>query len=117
MTITRTLTALAAAASLAACASSPEDISAAYVSPAAYQAMNCNQLNAEASRINSRLAQATGQQQKAASNDAAMTAVSLILFWPAAFFIGGDKSSAAELGRIKGEAQAVQSAASQRGCQ
>ena len=78
--------------------------------------MSCGAMNAEAGRINQRLAIATGQQEKAASNDAAMTAVSLILFWPAAFFISGDKSTAADLSRLKGEAEAVRSAAMQRGC-
>jgi len=111
-----TFAALTAAALLSACASQPQDIAAAYVSPTGYSGMSCNALNIEAQRVNQRLAVATGQQSKAASNDAAMTAVTLVLFWPAVFFLNGDKGTAAELGRLKGEAEAIQSAAVRKGC-
>lgn len=116
MTITRTLTALAAAASLAACASNPGDVTATYVAPTTYQGMSCAQLNAEAQHISSRLAEASGNQQKAASNDAAKTAVAVILFWPAAFFVSGDKGAATELGRVKGEANALRAEYARKGC-
>lgn len=116
MNIMKTLTALAAVAALAGCATSPDQIQASYVSPVAYQSHSCSQLNAEASRINSRVSQLTGQQQQAASSDAAMTAVALVLFFPAAFFLKGDKGNAAELGRMKGESEAIRSAAIQKGC-
>jgi len=111
-----TFAALTAAALLSACASQPQDIAAAYVSPTGYSGMSCNALNIEAQRVNQRLAVATGQQSKAASNDAAMTAVTLVLFWPAVFFIDGDNATAAELSRLKGEAAAIQSAAVRKGC-
>jgi uncharacterized protein YcfL len=104
------------AATLAGCASQPQNIAATYVSPTAYSDMSCKTLNAEAQRVNQRLSVATGQQSKSAKNDAALTAVTLILFWPAVFFIGGDKGTAAELSRLKGEAEAIQSAAVRRGC-
>lgn len=107
---------VAIAALLAGCASAPDQIAASYVSPAAYNGMTCQALNNEARAVNQRLVVATGQQEKAAGNDAAMTAVSLILFWPAALFISGDKATAAELARLKGEAHAIQSAAVNRGC-
>lgn len=107
--------ALAASTVLSACATAPEAVSASYVSPAQFNGMSCRQLNAEAQRINAALATATGKQAQAASSDAAMTAVSLILFWPAAFFIKGD-DNAPELARIKGEAQAITAAAQSRGC-
>jgi hypothetical protein len=107
---------LAIAATLAGCASQPQDVAAAYVSPTVYSGMSCKNLNVEAQRVNQRLSVATGQQSKAASNDAALTAVTLVLFWPAAFFIGGDKATAAELGRLKGESEAIQSAAVRKGC-
>ena len=115
MTIFKTITALAAAASIAGCASQPDQIAAAYVSPTAYQGMSCGSLNAEAQRVNARLVQTTGQQQKAANTDAAVTAVALVLFWPAAFFIAG-KDSSAELARLKGEADGIQAAAIRAGC-
>lgn len=113
---TSIITLTAAAALLAGCASAPDQIAAAYVSPTAYSGMSCQALNTEARNVSQRLAVATGQQEKAAGNDAAMTAVSLILFWPAAFFIGGDKTIAAELARLKGEAEAIHTAAVRKGC-
>ena len=115
MTIFKTITALTAAASIAGCASQPDQIAASYVSPTAYQGMSCGSLNAEAQRVNARLVQTTGQQQEAANNDAAVTAVALVLFWPAAFFIAG-KDSSAELARLKGEADGIQAAAIRAGC-
>lgn len=107
--------ALIAATGLSACASAPEAVSASYVSPTQFAGMSCRSLNAEAQRINAALAAATGRQAQAASNDAAMTAVSLILFWPAAFFIKGD-DNAGELARLKGEAEAITQAARSKGC-
>jgi hypothetical protein len=44
-----------------------------------------------------------------------MTAVALILFWPAAFAIGGNDQSPA-IAQMRGEAEAIQSAAVARGC-
>lgn len=108
---------LASCAALAAgCAQKPENVQAAFVNPAGYTAMSCAQLNAEAHAVQQRLTTANSAQQSAASSDAAMTAVALILFWPAAFAIQGDKETTAELSRLKGEATAIQSAAASKGC-
>jgi len=115
MNIAKPLTALIAIAALAGCASQPDQIAASYVSPTAYQGMSCGTLNAEAQRVNAQLVQTTGQQQTAANSDVAMTAVALVLFWPAAFFIAGQDSSA-ELARLKGEAKGIQAAAIRAGC-
>ncbi len=45
-----------------------------------------------------------------------MTTVGVVIFWPALFFIGGDKGNAAELGRLKGEMEAVEQAATRKNC-
>lgn len=116
MTITRTLTALAAAASLAACASQPENIEAAHVSATPYQAMTCAQLRTEGHNVNARLAQATATQERKAGNDAALMTAGLILFAPAVLFIGGDKAPAAELASLKGQVNVINQAADQKGC-
>ena len=115
MTILKTITALTAAASISACAASPESIAPAYVSPTAYSGQTCGQLNVAAAQLNARLATATGQQAKQASNDAALTAVALLLFWPAAFAIGGNDQSPA-IAQMRGEAEAIRSSAVARGC-
>jgi hypothetical protein len=108
--VTFTASAALAALVLAGCAADPATIAPAYVSPTAYTGLDCSAMNAEAARLSARLATVTGQQQDAAESDAALTAVTLILFW-----IGnGDQS--AELARLRGEAEALQAAAVQRGC-
>ena len=105
----------AAALALAGCATAPDQIAAAYVSPTAYTGQTCGQLNAAAVHLNARLASATGQQTEQANSDAAMTAVALILFWPAAFWIGGNDQGPA-IAQMRGEAEAINTAAIQRGC-
>ncbi len=40
----------------------------------------------------------------------------LIIFWPAIFLVKGDGAQAAEVSRLKGEMQAIQTASSRKGC-
>ncbi|KFC61798.1 hypothetical protein FF80_03996 [Devosia sp. LC5] len=96
------------AAMLAGCATPPKDIAPSYVSTGLYQNLSCNQLRAEAESVSARAAAAFGQQSKNRSQDAAMTGVAIILFWPAAFFMKGDGAAAAEVARFKGEMQAIE---------
>ena len=112
-TIVTTLT--AATLALAGCATAPEQVAATYVSPVAFSGQTCCQLNAQAQQLNARLATATRQQTQQANNDATMTAVALVLFWPAVFWIGGNDQGPA-IAQMRGEAQAIQSAAIARGC-
>jgi hypothetical protein len=98
------------------CATSPKDIAPAYVSPVLYQNLSCEQLAAEAARVSNAAAVASGAQESQAGKDAAMVGVSLILFWPAIFFVGGDKASAGEIARLKGEMQAIEQANVAKGC-
>ena len=107
---------VAVAALLSACATNPKDIAPAYVSPVLYEKLSCDQLAAEAQRVSSAAAAASGQQQSQAGRDAAMVGVSLVLFWPALFFIGGDKGAAAEIARLKGEMQAIEQANIAKNC-
>lgn len=108
--------ALAASVLLSGCATNPNQISAAYVSPVLYENLTCQQLAAEAQRVSNAAAVATGQQSNQATKDAVMTTVSLVLFWPAVFFIGGDKQNAGEVARLKGEMQAIEQANISKNC-
>ncbi|PCJ74704.1 MAG: hypothetical protein COA53_07865 [Rhodobacteraceae bacterium] len=101
---------------IAGCATKSADISATYVSPVQYETYSCRQLGEEASRVSSRAAQAMGVQDEQASSDAGVTAISLILFWPAMFFIDGDKGNATEVARLKGEMEAIEQASIQKSC-
>jgi hypothetical protein len=112
----RGLLGVALAMALAGCASSASEVAPSYVSPIQYQSLSCQQIGAEAEVVSQRAAQAAGVQDQKASNDAVATGVAIVLFWPAAFFIKGDGASSAELARLRGEFQALESAARQKNC-
>lgn len=101
---------------LAGCATRPADIAPSYVSASKYDDMSCSQLEREAEGISQAAIVAAGAQDEAANHDAAMTTVGVVLFWPALFFNKGDNSSAAEVGRLKGEILAIQTASSNKNC-
>ena len=107
---------LCAAVALSGCAKKAESITAAYVSPTPYMALSCEQLAEEAKVISSRAAAAAGVQDDKANKDAAVTAVGMVVFWPALFFLGGDGASVAEVSRLKGEMQAIEDASRRKGC-
>jgi hypothetical protein len=98
------------------CASKSNDIAASYVSPLQYDTFNCRQLAEEAQRVSQRAAVAAGVQDQKATNDAVATTVGVIVFWPALFFIGGDKGNAAELARLKGEMDAIEQTSIRKSC-
>jgi hypothetical protein len=100
----------------AGCASSSGDIQPQYISEVQYQHLSCAQIAQEAQRLSRRVAEVSGVQDEKASNDAVATGVALVLFWPAAFFIKGDGATAAELGRLKGEFEALERASNRKGC-
>ena len=99
-----------------ACASGSDKIAATYVSPIQYASYSCRQIGEESQRLSSRAAQAAGVQDKKRTNDAVVTTVGVIVFWPALFFIDGDNQQTAELARLKGEMEAVEQASIQKNC-
>jgi hypothetical protein len=86
------------------------------VSHLQYQHLSCPQIGAEAQRISRRVAEVSGVQDEKASSDAVATGVALVIFWPAAFFIKGDGATAAELGRLKGEFEALERTSIEKRC-
>jgi hypothetical protein len=105
-----------AAAAISACASSSSDIRASYVSPLQYQGYTCQQISAEAARISSHAAEVAGVQDQKRTNDQVATGVAIVVFWPAAFFVGGDGPAAVELARLKGEYEALEKMAVEKNC-
>lgn len=105
-----------AAFTLTACADTSDNVQSTYVSPINYQSFSCAQIEQEARRVAARTSQVAGVQDKNAQGDAVATGVALILFWPAAFFVGGNKENAAELARLKGEMEALEQASIQKNC-
>jgi hypothetical protein len=106
----------AIAAVLAGCASASSDITAAYVSPVMYQQYTCPQLAMEAQGISQRAASLSGAQDQKRTNDTIATTAAVIIFWPAAFFVGGDKQTAAELAQMKGQMVAIEQASVMKKC-
>jgi hypothetical protein len=105
-----------AALAVGACAKSADQITAAYVSPLQYDQYNCTQLAEEAQRLSGRAMEASGAQNQRAVNDAVMTTVGAVIFWPALFAIGGDDAKAYELARLKGEMEAVEQVSIRKNC-
>jgi hypothetical protein len=99
---------------LAGCASSSADIAPAYVSPVAYQSYTCQQLALKAQAISTRAATLSGVQDSQRTKDGWATAAAVVVFWPAAFFVGGDKQNAAELAQMKGRWSQLSRPQSQR---
>lgn len=112
----KSIAVLVASGILTACATAGKDISSTYVSPMQYANYDCEQLRAESMRISGRVNQLTGRLDEAASNDKAIAGVGLILFWPALFALGGTKQQEAELSRLKGEYDAIESTATTKKC-
>jgi hypothetical protein len=105
-----------AAVMLAGCATQPDQISAQYVSPIQYQGWSCDQIKGELVRVSNEVDVVTGQQRKKATDDAIAMGVGLVVFWPALFFLAVGQDKKDELGRLKGEYDALNAAAVQNHC-
>jgi hypothetical protein len=92
---------------LSGCATRSSDIRPTYVSPVAYQSYDCDQLNAEAQRIQVRVSQLGGRLDEAATHDKELAASAIIL-WPTLFALGGTKQQEADYALLRGQYDAVQ---------
>ncbi len=112
----KTRFAMVVAALLGGCASKASEITAAYVSPVTYQSYTCQQLGMEAQAIAAKATELSGAQDQKRTNDQIATGVAIVVFWPAAFFVGGDGQVAAQLSQLKGQLSAVEQASIQKKC-
>ena len=112
----RRILAAVTAACLSGCATYSEKIPPSYVSPVLYEQLNCRQIAEESSRVSQRAAVAAGAQDSQATKDNVLTAATIVIFWPAAFFVQGDRAQAAEVGRLKGEMDALEQASTRKNC-
>jgi hypothetical protein len=101
---------------LTGCATAGKDVVGTYVSPAQFSNYDCDQVRQEMIRVSSRVNQLSGRLDEAATNDKAIGVVGALLFWPALFALGGTKGQEAELGRLKGEYDALQNVSAQKKC-
>ncbi len=107
---------LAGLAMLSACAQAPNQVAASYVSPSTYDGRSCAQLMEERNEIVHRVNGLTEDQREAATTDAVLTGVALVVFWPAAIGLAATKDNATALSAAKGNYDAVTSKMRQKGC-
>jgi hypothetical protein len=70
----------------------------------------------EAQAVSTRAATLSGVQDNQRTKDGVATAAAIVIFWPAAFFVGGDKQTAAELAQMKGQIVAIEQASIAKKC-
>jgi PKD repeat protein len=107
---------LVAAAQVTGCAKSPDSIDAKYVSPQQYQNWTCDQLAEEKIRLTREVDRVAGLQRENANADTAMMAVGLIILWPALLGLAATRDRKDELGRLKGEYEAVDASLKTKAC-
>lgn len=108
---------MALLAVVSACASNPDNLSTAYVSPVKYEGYDCDQLSSEMTAINQRSLDLYRSLKKKRSGDNWQTGIGFVLFWPALFFLeGGDGPEANEFSRLKGEFEALKEVNIQKRC-
>jgi len=113
----RLLSVVVAVSFFSGCATSPDKMQAAYVSPLKYKSYDCEQLVEERENVSRHEQDLYRTLKKEADKDAAQMGVGLVLFWPALFFLeGGDGPQAAEYSRLKGDERALEGAAVQKKC-
>ena len=96
---------------IASCAKSPESIAPSYVSPMSLNGWSCSQLEAEQGRLVRALSTASDAQRQARTND---TVGVILLGLPVSSLSGSNQAS--NIGRLKGELEAVQKAMIRKGC-
>lgn len=102
---------------ITSCASNPNKIDAAYVSPLKYKDYNCDQIAVEMDYIGQRTNVLYHRLKKERQKDNAQMGVGLLLFWPTLFFLeGGDGPEAAEYAQLKGEFNALRTNSVQKEC-
>lgn len=112
----RILCGAVAAALAAGCVKPPGSITAQYVSHVQYQSLECDQIAEEMARVAARLAEISALQEENARADAALFAVGMLLFWPALLAMPATVDRKGEIGRLKGELEALERLALRKGC-
>lgn len=103
---------------LTSCATSPDKISAAYVSPIKYKDHDCDQIALEIDYVSQRVTTLHNTLKKESNADNAQMGIGLVLFWPALFFLeGGDGPAATEYSQLKGEFNALRKASISKKCE
>ena len=102
---------------LAGCAADTSQIRAAHVSALQYDGYTCEQLKGEAARITRKISETGARVDKTAADDDAQTAIGLVIFWPALFFLEGEETSdTQEYAALKGHMNAIEETSIRKEC-
>lgn len=108
---------LSASIALVSCASNPDSIDAAYVSPLKYATYDCEQIGLELGYVGQRTNTLYSNLRQKRTADNWQMGVGLILFWPTLFALeGGDGADAAEYAQLKGEFEALRQNSVEKRC-
>jgi hypothetical protein len=110
---------ISAAATLcvtSACAPQPENVGARYVSPVTYQGYQCDQLSEEHIRLSREVHRISDLQRENATGDAVMLTFGLLILWPVLIGMAATKDRKDELGKLKGEYEAVEAQLKMKQC-
>ncbi len=111
------LTVIVGSILFAGCASKPEEIQTAYISPNKYNTYTCEQVTSELEYVSNETSNLYTIIKKKADNDAIQMGVGLVLFWPTLFFLeGGDGPEAVQYANLKGEYKALRKAIRKKSC-
>lgn len=106
-----TLALLCVVTALGGCATKPESVLPAYVSEFMYQNLTCEQLAQEQARVQVALMTAAAAQRTARTHD---TVGVIFLGLPVSSLSGSNQ--AAQIAQLKGQLEAIDKAAIQKGC-
>lgn len=107
---------LIASISVAGCAQHANKIEPSYVSPNAFAGRSCSQLLTERNEIVRQVNELNAAQNKSATNDAVLTGVALLVFWPAAIALAATKDNATAVSAAKGNYDAITTQMANKGC-
>ena len=85
------------------------DVAPQHVSAMRYDDRTCKQLLREQDDVDASLAAASAKLDSKATQDAVVTGVGVVLFWPVLFALGGNQGMEQEVARLKGEQIALKS--------
>ena len=102
---------------LVGCASHPDKIATAYVSPLKYKDSSCDQIALEIDYVGQKTTQLYQRLKKERTSDNWQMGLGLVLFWPTLFFLeGGDGPEATEYSQLKGDFEALRQTATAKNC-
>ena len=102
---------------LGGCASNPDKIDAAYISPLKYRTYDCDQVAMEMDHVGRRTTDLYMRLKKERNADNWQMGIGLVLFWPTLFLLeGGDGPEATEYAQLKGNFEALRETSVQKKC-